>query len=183
MELLIFRHPNRKIHYEFKIKLVGKKLYTSTFVKYLEVLIDSHQALCYVEFILVFFFPAYICLKIWGQIKNRHYLIIRLQTCLFNIPPVLKIHLTQLHGYVRCGTVLHKVKPPVVKTTVFGLCSIKFQSCQNSNFFIQHFRNVPFLTKADWDVYISYVLIISCLIYNLHIHFSVYKFSQICPFL
>ena len=41
-ELLIFRHPNKKPNYEFKIKMNGKKLYPSKFVKYLGVLIDSH---------------------------------------------------------------------------------------------------------------------------------------------
>ena len=41
-ELLIFRHPNKKINYEFKLKIDGKKLIPSKFVKYLGVLIDSH---------------------------------------------------------------------------------------------------------------------------------------------
>ena len=41
-ELLVFRHPNKKVNYEFKIKMNGKKLYPSKFVKYLGVLIDLH---------------------------------------------------------------------------------------------------------------------------------------------
>ena len=41
-ELLVFRHPNKKINYEFKIKINGKKLIPSKYVKYLGVLIDSH---------------------------------------------------------------------------------------------------------------------------------------------
>ena len=42
-KLLIFRHPNKKIDYDdFKIKMNGKKLYPSEFVKYLGVLIDAH---------------------------------------------------------------------------------------------------------------------------------------------
>ena len=42
-QLLIFRHPNKKIDYDhFKIKMNGKKLYPSKFVKYLGVLIDAH---------------------------------------------------------------------------------------------------------------------------------------------
>ena len=41
-ELLIFRHPSKKINYDFKIKIDGKKLIPSTFVKYLGVLIDPH---------------------------------------------------------------------------------------------------------------------------------------------
>ena len=43
IKLLIFRHPNKKIDYDdFKIKMNGKKLYTSKSVKYLGVLIDDH---------------------------------------------------------------------------------------------------------------------------------------------
>ena len=41
-ELLIFRHTNKKINCEFKIKLDGKKLHPSKYGKYLGVLIDSH---------------------------------------------------------------------------------------------------------------------------------------------
>ena len=41
-ELLVFRHPNKNVNYEFKIKMNGKKLYPSKFVKYLGVLIDLH---------------------------------------------------------------------------------------------------------------------------------------------
>ena len=42
-ELLIFRHPNKKINDDdFKIKMNGKKLYPSKFVKYLGVLINDH---------------------------------------------------------------------------------------------------------------------------------------------
>ena len=39
---MIFRHPNKKINYEFKIKINGKKIYESNYVKYLEILIGSH---------------------------------------------------------------------------------------------------------------------------------------------
>ena len=41
-ELLIFRHPNKQINYKLKVKLDGKRLYPSEFVKYLGLLIDSH---------------------------------------------------------------------------------------------------------------------------------------------
>ena len=34
-ELVIFRHPNKKINFEFKIKINGKKIYESNYVKYL----------------------------------------------------------------------------------------------------------------------------------------------------
>ena len=41
-ELVIFQHPNKKINYEFKIKMNGKKIYESNYVIYLGILIDSH---------------------------------------------------------------------------------------------------------------------------------------------
>ena len=41
-ELLIFRHPNKEINYDLKIKINGKRLLPSSFVKYLGILIDSH---------------------------------------------------------------------------------------------------------------------------------------------
>ena len=41
-ELIIFRHPNKKINYDLKIKLDGKNLYPSKVVKYLGVFIDPH---------------------------------------------------------------------------------------------------------------------------------------------
>ena len=40
-ELLVFKHPNKKINYDFKIKMNDNKLYPSNFVKYLGGLIDS----------------------------------------------------------------------------------------------------------------------------------------------
>ena len=41
-ELLTFRHPNKPINYEIKIKIEGKKLLPSKYVKYLDISIDSH---------------------------------------------------------------------------------------------------------------------------------------------
>ena len=41
-ELLIFRHPNKKLNYDLKIKIDGKRLYPSKYVKYLGLFIDSH---------------------------------------------------------------------------------------------------------------------------------------------
>ena len=41
-ELLLFRHPNKVINYDLKIKINGKKLVPSNFVKYLGILIDCH---------------------------------------------------------------------------------------------------------------------------------------------
>ena len=41
-EILIFRHPNKPINYDLKIKLDGKRIYPPKFVKYLGILIDPH---------------------------------------------------------------------------------------------------------------------------------------------
>ena len=41
-KLIIFRHPNKTINYEFKIKIDGKRLIPSEYVKYLGVTIDQH---------------------------------------------------------------------------------------------------------------------------------------------
>ncbi len=41
-ELIIFRHPNKAINYDLKIKIDGKKIIPSNYVKYLGLLIDSH---------------------------------------------------------------------------------------------------------------------------------------------
>ena len=41
-ELIIFHHPNKKIDDNLKIKLNGKKLSLSKYVKYLGILLDPH---------------------------------------------------------------------------------------------------------------------------------------------
>ena len=41
-ELLVFRHPNKKITYDLKLKINGKRLIPSKFVKYLGLIIDPH---------------------------------------------------------------------------------------------------------------------------------------------
>ena len=40
-ELILFRHPNKKVNYDLKIKINGKRLYPSDYVKYLGITIDS----------------------------------------------------------------------------------------------------------------------------------------------
>ena len=40
--MLIFRHPNKKINFDLKIKIDGKKIFPSTYVKYLGIYIDCH---------------------------------------------------------------------------------------------------------------------------------------------
>ena len=96
-ELLIFKHPNKKINHEFKLKMDGKKLYPSKYVKYLGVLIVSHMnsistKLSRVVGLLskirhyvkkdtlrsIYFgiFPSILTYasQIWGQIKSRHFI-------------------------------------------------------------------------------------------------------------
>ena len=41
-ELIIFRHINKQINYDLKIKINGKRIYPSSHVKYLGIFIDSH---------------------------------------------------------------------------------------------------------------------------------------------
>ena len=41
-ELIIFRHINKPINYDLKIKINGKMLYPSSHIKYLGIFIDSH---------------------------------------------------------------------------------------------------------------------------------------------
>ena len=41
-ELILFRHPNKKINYDLKIKINGKKLLQSSAVKYLGIILDPH---------------------------------------------------------------------------------------------------------------------------------------------
>ena len=41
-ELIIFRHPIKSVDYNLKVKIDGKRLYESDFVKYLGILIDPY---------------------------------------------------------------------------------------------------------------------------------------------
>ena len=41
-ELIVFRHPNKTMNYELKVKINGTKLIASNFVKYLGINLDSH---------------------------------------------------------------------------------------------------------------------------------------------
>ena len=40
-EFILFRHPNKKVDYDLKIKINGKRLYPSEYDKYLGITIDS----------------------------------------------------------------------------------------------------------------------------------------------
>ena len=41
-ELIVFRHPCKKMNYDLRIKIDGKKLFPSKYVKYLGISMDSH---------------------------------------------------------------------------------------------------------------------------------------------
>ena len=81
-ELIIFRHPNKKINYDLKIKLNGKRLYPSNVVKYLGIFLDSHLNWNYnSEFLATKLCRANGMLK-----KIRHYVPINiLRTIYFSI--------------------------------------------------------------------------------------------------
>ena len=100
-ELIIFRHPNKAINYDFKIKIDGKKLIPSNYVKYLGILIDSNLNWSFHTEVLtaklsraigmlakirhyvskntlrMIYFGIFSSLltygsQIWGQLKNKH---------------------------------------------------------------------------------------------------------------
>ena len=56
------------------------------------------------------------------------------------LPPSLQntfILSSTAHTYKTCSSIQHKIKIPTVKTTVYGIRSIKSQSCQNRNYYIR----------------------------------------------
>ena len=105
-ELIIFHHPNKKLNFNLKIKLNGKKLSLSSYVKYLGILLDPHlnwgphidvlssklnraagmlakiRHFVSTESLRNIYFSIFSSLmtyasQIWGQFSNRH--IIRIQ--------------------------------------------------------------------------------------------------------
>ena len=59
------------------------------------------------------------------------------------LPPSLQntfILSSTAHTYKTRSSIQHKIKIPTVKTTVYGIRSIKFQSCQDWNYFINYFK-------------------------------------------
>ena len=100
-EMIIFRHPMKQLKYELKLKINGKRLYQSDFVKYLGILIDPHLKWNYhIDFIApklsralgmltkirhfvdantlrsvyfgIFSSIMSYASQIWGQITNKH---------------------------------------------------------------------------------------------------------------
>ena len=68
-----------------------------------------------------------------------------------NMPPALE-NTFQLvassHDYLTRKSVQHNVSVPSVQTTIYGLKSMKYQSCQAWNFFINHFKDTLLHTKS-----------------------------------
>ena len=89
--------------------------------------------------------PLYKTLKIL-KLSDR----IRLQNFMYVLedikgilPPPLQntfILSSTAHTYKTRSSIQHKIKIPTVKTTVYGIRSIKFQSCQDWNYFINYFK-------------------------------------------
>ena len=222
-ELLIFRHPNKVINFDFKIKIDGKKIIPSTFVKYLGIYIDCHlnwsvhanilstklsraigmlskirhyvsaDLLRTIYFSIFNSLITYGC-QIWGQITNQHICrLIRLQNKairvinfanfrdhslpLYSASNILKITDTikmqnflfvyddlygQLpnalsntfvlssnrHNYNTRSAKRNTVTIPRVRTKVYGLRSIKFQSSYIWNFMVNNFPQFTLLNKS-----------------------------------
>ena len=213
-ELLVFKHPNKKINYEFKIKMNGKKLYPSKFVKYLGILIDCQLNFSYhisslsnklaraigmlskirhyvtKDTLRSIYFGIFSSIliygsQIWGIIRSNHFIRlerlqnkavkiinfanfrdpilplsdnIRLLNFLHvlddikhNLPPALEDTfqlIANSHDYPTRRSVQHNVAVPAVRTTIYGIKSIKFQSCQDWNFFVNYFKDNLLHTKS-----------------------------------
>ena len=214
-ELLIFRHPNKPINYDLKIKIDGKKLIPSKYVKYLGILIDLHLYWEFQSEILATKLSRAIGMlskirhyvpkdtlrsiycgiisslltygsQIWGQIQNKHVKrltqlqnkairiinfasyrstvdplyktskilklcnSIKLQNFLYvtnningNLPSTLKDTFTftkTAHKYNTRGSAQHQIVIPKVKTSIYGIRSIKYQSIQIWNFIVNTFE-------------------------------------------
>ena len=202
-ELLLFRHPNKELNYNLKIKIDGKKLLPSKYVKYLGLYIDSHlkwnfhtdilapklsraigmiskirhyvnqNTLRTIYFGIFSSILTYGC-QIWGQFVNNNInRIIKLQdkviriinfayynasrNPLYNNSKILKlcdniklinfmyvhdslkgnlplalnnnfIFSHNLHNYNTRGSILNKIVLPRVRTKVYGLKSINYES-------------------------------------------------------
>ena len=89
-------------------------------------------------------------LKLSDNIKLLNFLYV-LDDINHNIPPALE-NTFQLvansHDYQTRKSVHHNVAVPNVRTTIYGLKSIKYQSCQEWNVFINHFKDNLLHTKS-----------------------------------
>ena len=89
-------------------------------------------------------------LKLFDNIRLFNFLLV-FDDVNDKLPPALKntFHLTvNSHYYPTHGSVNLHVSIPSVRTTVYGLKSITFQSCQEWNCFINHFRDKALPSKS-----------------------------------
>ena len=210
-ELLVFRHPNKKFTYDLKLKLNGKRLLPSKFVKYLGLILDSHLnwrfhtdilaskltrsigMLCKIRHYVdsntlrSIYYGIFSSLMTygsqnWGQFQNKYvnrilklqdkairiinfgssfdsrnplYLKskiikfsdnIKLLNFIFvydslknNLPTILNNNFTQVNKYHNHNTryaIQNTVALPKIKTQIYGIKSIKFQSSSSWNFFV-----------------------------------------------
>ena len=222
-ELLVFRHPNKEVNYNLKIKIDGKRLLPSNYVKYLGLYIDSHLKWNYHTDILapklsralgmltkirhyvskitlrtIYFgifssILTYGC-QIWGQILNKNVnRIIKLQdkvirvinfshynasrNLLYNDSKILKltdnikllnfiyvhnslngtlpsalnnnfVFSQNSHTYITRGSLLNKILLPKVRTKIYGLKSINYESSIAWNNLVNKFGEIILHVKT-----------------------------------
>ena len=96
-------------------------------------------------------------LKLSDNIKLLNFLYV-LDDINHNMPPALEntfqldinhnCKFSSSRDYLTRKSVQHNVSVPSVRTTIYGLKSIKYQSCQAWNFFINHFKDTLLHTKS-----------------------------------
>ena len=121
-ELLVFRHPNKKITYDLKVKLNGKRLMQSKFVKYLGLILDSHLNWRYHTDILA----SKLSRTIGMLCKIRHYVDSNtLRSIYFGIFSSLMTYGSQIWGQFQNKYVnrILKLQDKAVRIINFGLSS------------------------------------------------------------
>ena len=222
-EMILFRHPNKEINYNLKIKIDGKNLQPSNYVKYLGIYLDpflkwnyhvdiiapklsracgmlmkirhyvSESTLISIYYAIFSSILSYGS-QIFGQIQNRHitrlqklqdrsvriinfgkyndhrnllYLkskilkindSIQLSNFLFvhdcngnNIPSSLQNSfklVSSVHNYNTRKALQHNMALPKIKTKVFGIMSIKYQSALIWNFLNTKLSDIKFYDKS-----------------------------------
>ena len=97
-EIIIFRHPNKPLNYDLKIKIDGKKLIPSKYVKYLGILIDANLNWSYQTEVL----SAKLSRAIGMLSKIRHYVPINtLHSIYYGIFSSIMTYGSQIWGQVR----------------------------------------------------------------------------------
>ena len=143
-ELIIFRHPRKQINYELKLKINGRKLYPSDYVKYLGILIDPHLNWDYhTDFIA----PKLSRAK--GMLmKILHYVDANtLRSVYFGI-----FSSTMLYGAQIWGQIINKHENWIIKLQDSAIRIINFAKSHDSRG--QLYKNMKILKFSD-NIYIS----------------------------